>query len=329
MNAASMMVAQYGLTLIFLNVFAERIGLPLPAAPTLIFAGALATLGKLSVPAIFAAAFIACVLGDTLWYAAGVRYGRRVIGLLCRISLSPDSCVRVTENRFAHWGRFTLVIAKFVPGLSMVVRPLAGMLKLGWWQFEVFNGLGTALWVGVSIALGVIFHDQINQLLLWLKDFGLTASSVLVGVVVGFVAFKWWQRRRFAAMLRVARITVHELRPLMASGAPPIIIDVRSSISREADGRRIPGARVIILGELMQRLDELPTDREIVFYCDCPNEASAASAARRLMKLGDFRVRPLLGGLTAWVSAGYPVETEPAERALAANEDLLPADRSS
>lgn len=309
MNTASVM-AQNGLTLIFLNVLAERVGLPLPAAPTLIFAGALAVLGKLSAPAVFVAAFVACVLGDTLWYACGVRYGRRVVGLLCRISLSPDSCVRLTENRFVQWGRLTLVIAKFVPGLSMVVRPLAGMLKLGWWQFEVFNGLGAALWVGASIAVGMIFHDQINQLLLWLKDFGLTAFSLLVVVALGFVAFKWWQRRRFAAMLRVARITVHELHPLLAGEAPPIVIDVRSSISREADDRRIPGARVIVLDEVMQRLDELPTDSEIVFYCDCPNEASAASAARRLMKVGYVRVRPLLGGLTAWVSAGYPVETE-------------------
>ena len=105
------MVAHLGLTLIFVNVFAERAGLPLPAAPTIIFAGALAALGQLSAPAVFAVAFVACVLGDTLWYAAGVRYGRRVVGLLCRISLSPDSCVRLTENRFARWGRFTLVIA--------------------------------------------------------------------------------------------------------------------------------------------------------------------------------------------------------------------------
>ena len=318
MNAESAMVAQFGPTLIFVNVLAERAGLPLPAAPTLIFAGALAARGQLSVTAVFVAAFVACVLGDTLWYAAGVRYGRRVIGLLCRISLSPDSCVRATENRFAQSGRFTLVIAKFVPGLSMVVRPLAGMLKLGWRQFEVFNGLGAALWVGASIAIGMIFHDQINQVLLWLKDFGLTAFTLLVGVVAGFVAFKWWQRRRFAEMLRVTRITVHELHPLVSGGAPPIVIDVRSSISREADGRRIPGARVIILDELVQRLDELPTDREIIFYCDCPNEASAASAARRLMKLGYVRVRPLLGGLTAWVSAGYPVETEQADRAVRA-----------
>jgi membrane protein DedA with SNARE-associated domain/rhodanese-related sulfurtransferase len=294
-------------------VLAERVGLPLPAAPTLAFAGALAALGKLSAPAIFVAAFVACVLGDTLWYAAGVRYGRKVVGLLCRISLSRDSCVRVTENRFAQWGRFTLVIAKFIPGLSMVVRPLAGMLKIGWWQFEVFNGLGTVLWVSASIGIGMIFHEQVEQLLRWLRDFGLTAFSLFVAVFVGFVAVKWWQRRRFAETLRIARVTAHDLHLLMDGGTPPIVIDVRSAIAREADSRRIAGARVIALDGLMQRLDGIPADREIVFYCDCPNEASAAFAARRLLKLGYVRVRPLLGGLTAWVAAGYPVDTDPTE----------------
>ena len=306
----SELIAQYGLALIFANVLAERAGLPLPAMPTLIFAGALAVAGKLSALAVFGVAFIACVIGDTLWYAAGVFYGRRVISLLCRISVSPDSCVRQTENRFAQWGRLTLVIAKFVPGLSTVVRPLAGTIHLGWWRFELFNGIGAALWVGASVLAGIVFHDEINQLLLWLRDFGIIAVAIVLALVLVFVAIKWWQRRRFAKMLRIARINADELRRLMAGEPVPVIVDLRSSLHRDQDDRRIPGARIVRVDEISKSLHLFPADREVVFYCSCPNEASAAYAARQLMSMGYTRVRPLLGGLEAWVAAGYEVETE-------------------
>jgi membrane protein DedA with SNARE-associated domain/rhodanese-related sulfurtransferase len=306
----SELIEQYGLVLIFANVLAERVGLPLPAMPTLIFGGALAAAGKLSAPEVFGVAFIACVLGDTLWYAAGVYYGRRVISLLCRISVSPDSCVRQTENRFAQWGRFTLVIAKFVPGLSTVVRPLAGTIHLGWWRFELFNGLGAALWVGAAVVVGILCRDQIGQLLVWIRDFGALAFAIVFALAVGFIAVKWWQRRRFAKMLRIARINAEELRRMMEGEPMPVVVDLRSSITREQDARRIPGARVLRLDELAKKLDQIPTDRDVIFYCSCPNEASAAYAARQLMHLGYTRVRPLLGGLEAWVAAGYEVEIE-------------------
>jgi membrane protein DedA with SNARE-associated domain/rhodanese-related sulfurtransferase len=305
----SELIVQFGLALIFANVLAERVGLPLPAMPTLIIAGALVADGQFSALAVFGAAFAACVIGDTLWYAAGVYYGRRVISLLCRISVSPDSCVRQTESRFTDWGRLTLVIAKFVPGLSTVVRPLAGTIRLGWGQFELFNGIGAALWVAVSVLAGIVFHDQINLLLAALQDFGAIAGVIVLALLAVFIAVKWWQRRRFARMLQVARITASDLRQLMGGEPPPVVVDVRSAITREIDARRIPGARIVILGDVARHVEQFPTDREVVFYCSCPNEASAAIAARQLLKLGYTRVRPLLGGLDAWVSEGYEVET--------------------
>jgi membrane protein DedA with SNARE-associated domain/rhodanese-related sulfurtransferase len=315
------LIAQYGLALIFANVLAERVGLPLPAMPTLIFAGAMVTIGQLSALAVLGVAFAACIIGDTLWYAAGVYYGRRVISLLCRISVSPDSCVRQTENRFAEWGRLTLVIAKFVPGLSTVVRPLAGTIHLGWWQFELFNGIGAALWVGASVLAGMVFHDEINLLLAELQEFGAIAGAIVVALVVAFIAVKWWQRRRFTKMLRVARINAAELRRLMEGEPVPIVVDLRSPLTREQDGRRIPGARIVTLGDVMKDVEQFPTDRDVVFYCSCPNEASAAVAARQLMRLGYTRVRPLLGGLEAWVSAGYEIELERAASTLHGAED--------
>ncbi len=305
------LITQYGLVLVFANVLAERIGLPLPATPTLIIAGALAATGMLFAPALFGAAFVACMIGDTSWYIAGRLYGRRVMKLLCRLSLSPDSCVRQTENRFERWGDLALVLAKFVPGLSVVARPLAGAMRLGWPSFLFLNGLGAALWAAAAIAVGMLFHAQISRLLLRLEDLGTMALEVIGALLGAYIAVKWWQRRRFYRMLRMARISADELRQLMDAGRSPVVVDVRSPVALEQDSRLIPGALTMGVAEVDTRLDELPTDREIIFYCSCPNEASAAHVAKKLIDLGYTRVRPLQGGLDAWIAAGYGVEHRP------------------
>ena len=312
------LIAQYGLTLVFVNVLLERAGLPLPATPTLLICGALAATGRLSVWWIFALALLACVIGDTVWYVAGRYYGRRVMKFLCRVSLSPDSCVRSTENRFERWGRLTLVLAKFVPGLSTVVRPLAGAMRLSWGSFELFNGVGSVLWAGAAIGTGMLFQTQIGMVLLQIRHLGTEAGELTLVIVLLYVAYKWWERRRFNAALRLPRIEIEELRSLIAEGKAPIIVDVRSSLGRDQDRRCIPGALEMSLDEILARLGDIPEDREVVFYCACPNEASAALACRRLMDRGYSRVRPLKGGLDAWVAAGYEVEIRAGEKAPAA-----------
>jgi len=261
------LVAQYGLALVFANVLLEQVGLPLPAVPTLVIAGALAAQGKLSLMALFAVAFAACVVGDTLWYAAGRRYGRGVMRLLCRISLSPDSCVRQTEVRFSQWGGWTLVFAKFIPGLSMVAPPLAGATRLGWTPFLLWNALGIAIWAGAAIGAGALFEAQIGGLLARLEAWGALALQAIGALLALYVALKWWERRRFYKMLRTARITVEELRSLIDGGAGPVVVDVRTAGARARDPRRIPGASVMEVAELDARLSELPRDREIILYC--------------------------------------------------------------
>jgi membrane protein DedA with SNARE-associated domain/rhodanese-related sulfurtransferase len=303
------LIARYGLALVFVNVLLERAGLPLPATPTLIICGALAATGRLSVWWIFVLAMLACVIGDTLWYGAGRYYGRRVMKFLCRVSLSPDSCVRTTENRFERWGRVTLVLAKFVPGLSTVARPLAGAMRMSLGSFELLNGVGSVLWAGAAIGTGMLFQTQIGVLLLRLRDLGTIAGELTLVIVLIYVAYKWQERRRFNAALRLPRVSVEELRRLLEeSRAAPVIVDVRSALGREQDRPCIPGALEMSLDEISLRLAEFPQDREIVFYCACPNEASAALATRKLMDRGYSRVRPLHGGLDAWAAAGYEVE---------------------
>jgi membrane protein DedA with SNARE-associated domain/rhodanese-related sulfurtransferase len=302
------LIAQYGLALVFANVLLEQIGLPIPAIPTLIVAGALAAEGELSPSAIFSVAFAGCMIGDIVWYLAGRRYGRRVMTLLCRVSLSPDSCVRQTEVRFERWGKLTLVLSKFIPGLSTIAPPLAGAMRLGWWSFLVLNGLGVVIWAGVAIGAGMALHTQINELILRIEGLGTLAAEAAGALLGGYIALKWWERRRFYKMLRIARIGVDELRALMDGNERPVVVDVRSPGSRGLDPRFIPGALVMDVVEVDKQLEQLPADREIIFYCTCPNEASAALVAKKLIGLGYTRVRPLHGGLDAWIAAGYEVE---------------------
>ena len=302
------LITQHGLALVFANVLLEQIGLPLPAIPTLVIAGALAADGKLSALALFGVAFIGCVIGDTLWYVAGRLYGRRVMWLLCRISLSPDSCVRQTEYQFGRWGGLTLVLAKFIPGLSTIAPPLAGATRLAWAPFLLWNGLGIALWAAAAIGAGMLLHAQIGDLIVRLEDLGVLAVELAGALLAGYVALKWWERRRFYKMLRIARITVGDLRRLMDGGERPVVVDVRSPSIRKLDPRFIPGALAMDMAEVDQRLEQLPADRDIIFYCTCPNEASAAQVAKKLIELGYTRVRPLHGGLDAWLAAGYEVE---------------------
>jgi len=302
------LIAHYGLALIFVNVLAEQIGLPLPAVPTLIIAGALSVDGELSGWAVFAVSVAACLVADGTWFTAGRLYGNRVMRLLCRISLSPDSCVRQAEFRFERWGGLMLPLSKFLPGLSTVGPPLAGAMRLSWPAFLLWNGLGAALWSGAAIGVGMIFHAQVTELLERLEDIGLAAIAIVGAFLAAYIGFKWWERRRFYKMLRVARITADELHELLRKDKDTVVVDVRSPAARSRDARFIPGALALDDAQVDARLGGLPRDREIVFYCTCPNEASAAVVAKKLIETGYTRVRPLLGGLDAWIEAGHEVE---------------------
>jgi membrane protein DedA with SNARE-associated domain/rhodanese-related sulfurtransferase len=302
-------LTQYGFIVVVLNVLLDQIGLPVPAVPTLIIAGAVAADGQLSLGALFLGSVAACLLADCGWYWVGQVYGIRVLKTLCRISLEPDSCVSQTQTRFERWGVNSLVIAKFVPGLAIIAPPLAGAMRIGWLRFIALSTLSAALWSGCALFAGVLFRPQIQQLLHVLDRLGSAVGLIAVLLVAVYIAYKWWQRARFYSLLRMARIGVGELYELMQAGAAPVVIDVRSTTARALEPRWIPGAMSISLAEVGQHLKDLPRDRDIIVYCTCPSEASAARVAKVLMNHGFKRVRPLHGGLDAWLAAGYAVVT--------------------
>jgi membrane protein DedA with SNARE-associated domain/rhodanese-related sulfurtransferase len=300
------LIAQYGLLLVFINVLVEQAGAPVPAVPTMIVAGALAQADRLPLGGVLLVAVVACLLADFAWYAAGRHFGGGVMRTLCRISLSPDSCVKQSELRFQRWRGGVLLLAKFVPGLSTVAPPLVGAMGLRPAPFALFDGLGSLLWVGVAVCLGYVFANQIDYVLGALASAGSVALLLLGCLLAIYIVAKWWQRHRLLRTLRMARITVQELNDAIVAGQMPTIVDVRSDAVRTLDARVIPGALLADVNSVDRIVGAVPLESELVIYCTCPNEASAALVAH-----GYKRVRPLLGGLDAWYAAGYPVDQLP------------------
>jgi membrane protein DedA with SNARE-associated domain/rhodanese-related sulfurtransferase len=302
------LIEQYGLVVVFVNVLVEQLGAPLPAYPTLVITGALLDRGNYSAPALLLTAVVAALLADFAWYLAGRRYGRRVMSILCRISLSPDSCARQTESIYLRWGPSCLLVAKFIPGFASVASALAGTLGTRRINFVLFDSLGAALWAGSAIFLGSLFSTTIDDLLSVLDELGKWGMLLIAIALCAFIATKWWQRQSFLKSLRMMRISVDELHQLLQDGVAPTIIDVRSALSQQAG--RIPGAVMISDKDMNILAFDIPLDGEVIVYCSCPNEVSAARVAKQLMQRGYKRVRPLHGGIDAWIEAGYSVHSQ-------------------
>jgi membrane protein DedA with SNARE-associated domain/rhodanese-related sulfurtransferase len=301
------LVRQYGLGLVFINVLALQAGLPLPAYPVLIVAGAYAAMGGSPLWQLVPVGIAAALVADTGWYMAGRRFGMRILNLLCRMSLSQDTCVRQTESIFQRFGPSSMLFAKFVPGFASVATALAGALRLSYLKFLLFDAGGAALWVGVAVTLGYVFSDAIEGVMNTLSSLGHYGIWVVVAGFVAWIVFKWWRRYRFIKQLRMDRVSVDELREMMEKKAVQALVDVRSVITQQATGK-IPGARAVDMQNIAAGFEGVPVDGEVIVYCACPNEATAVKVAQKLQKLGFKRIRPLLGGIDAWIEAGLDVE---------------------
>jgi len=301
------LIQHYGLVFVFVNVLAEQAGLPVPAYPTLVIAGAYLTQGEHAFIALLLVGAVAAVIADTFWYLTGRRFGTRVLRTLCRITLSPDSCVRQTETIFERFGPASMLFAKFVPGFASVSTALAGAMGLRYWKFVLFDLAGALLWVGVAVGLGYLFRDAIAEVLETLRSLGKWGMLLVAMALAAWIAAKWWKRHLFVKQLRMDRVTVDELKSMLDADAVAAILDVRSALMQAASGR-IPGAHRIDMDRIAEGIAGLPTDGEVVVYCACPNEASAVKVAEKLRDVGFRRVRPLHGGIDAWIDAGHAVE---------------------
>ena len=299
-------LSRNGAWVVGLNVLLQQLGLPIPALPTMLLAGALAAAGKMNGFLAFALSVLASLLADLAWFWAGRRFGYPVLRLLCRVSLSPDTCVRQTESIFERWGFFSVVVSKFVPGFSTVAPPIAGALKMSPVSFTLASTASAALWVGAAMLAGFLFAPQIDLILAWMTRHVALAAGAMLALLALYLAYRAWQRLRLVRDVDAALITIDELALALGAPARPFVVDVGTRIAQQSRPH-IPGAALLDL-DAIARVDDFPADRDIVVYCACPNEASARRAAQILRRRGFRRVRPLRGGLDGWVAAGHPVE---------------------
>ena len=267
MNAAMDLLVGYGYAVVFGVVLAEQIGLPVPSQLVLLGAGALAGAGHLHPLPVLVAAAIASLIGDTLWYWIGRAGGPRVLGWICRISLEPDSCVRRTHGMFDKHGAWSLVFAKFVPGFSTIAPPLAGIVGMPLSEFAALSAVAGLVWAGAFITVGWLFSAQLEAIGTAFEGLGSWGVALMVGAIVGYVAYKYVNRRRFLRKLRIARITPQELKGKLDDGDDVMVVDVRDRVDFDAEPSIIPGALHVTTEELEARHREIPRERDIILYC--------------------------------------------------------------
>jgi membrane protein DedA with SNARE-associated domain/rhodanese-related sulfurtransferase len=299
--------AQNSLLIVFLSVLLSEAGVPVPAFPAVMTMAALAPQDGYALLAIVLAGLAGCLIADLAWYGCGRRYGQRILGWLCRISLTPDFCVRRTETVFAKAGPWSLLFAKYLPGVATLSVAMAGIIKTPLPVFLALDGIGALLLVGLPVALGHMFYGAIDAVVSELAKFGRLGALTLIGLVGIYLAAKWWRREAFIRQLRMDRITVGELCRLIDEGRNPLILDVRPKEVRARTGI-VPGAVPASRTDIDAVVTARAHQSEIVVYCSCPNETSAAVAAKHLKQAGFKKIRPLLGGFDAWVAAGRAVE---------------------
>lgn len=301
----------YGYFLLFGWILIEQLGLPCPATPVLLAAGALTIDGQLNLPSALLVGVMACLTADSIWYYVGKRYGHHMLRLVCKMSMEPTICVRRTQDSFGRRRQLTLLVAKFIPGLATLTSPVAGQRGMPFGEFVLFDGLGSTLWIGTLLTGGRLFGDALKHnphLLDWVGRF--SGALLLVGIL-GFFGVRLYRRRAILKALVASRLEPEELKRQLDLGEPVYIVDLRHPLELVPDPFMLPGALHISPEALTARVHEIPRDRDVVLYCTCPSEATAAKTAMTLYKLGIERVRPLRGGYDEWKKLGFPLDAVP------------------
>ena len=306
MNEMLEFVLRHGYLVVFAWVFAEQAGMPIPSAPLLLAAGALSGSRQMNLGLAIMFAVLGAVTSDSLWYELGRRKGFRVLEFICRISLEPDSCVRRTEVRFGRNGPHVLLVAKFVPGLNSMTSPLAGIIHMRWRRFILFDALGASLWAGTFMVTGYAFSGELERIAARAAYLGGGLLVLLLVPLACYIGWKLYNRQRFLRRLQIARITPEELKEKIDAGEDVIILDLRHALDFEAQPETIPGALHMDAAELEEAYEVIPHNREIVLFCSCPHEATAASLALLLRSKGITNIRPLAEGYEGWRSRGFP-----------------------
>ncbi len=312
MPIALIFFIQYAYPILFVWVLIEQLGIPIPSIPVLLTAGTLSATHRIHEAPALLSVLAACLIADTTWFLLGRRFGGAVLRVLCRFSMEASVCVSKTEDYFSRHGPFTLLFAKFVPGLSTVAAPIAGQTGMPLARFLVWDLAGSLLWAEAYLLAGRFFGDIAKRFATFFQVLSHFAFVIFVLMVLGFVLYRLWKQRKFISQVRSMRLEPEELKRMLdvaeAEGnTPPFIVDLRHPLDYLPDPRVLPGALRIGPGELAAHKEILPLDRDVVLYCTCPSEETSAKVAMQLHKLGVYRVRPLRGGFDGWKQAGYPL----------------------
>lgn len=306
------LIKHHGYLVISLVVFAEAIGVPVPGAVALVAGGAAVAMGALYGPVAAFYAVVAMLMADSLLYFLGSYTGWSILKFLCRISTDPETCVLSAAESFYKRGRPTLLVGKFIPGVSTLAAPLAGSMKMPFPQFLVLDFLGASLYALSYGAVGFIFRDFVAKIISGFRSAGHAVEIVIIVAVIAFIGYRvsrYWEHR---ADRVVPRVQVAELAAkLKAEGQAKILLgDVRSHGYYSAGAVRIPGSIRIEPNNLSVEIKQFPRNKDMYLYCTCRSEATSASVAHLLRKDG-FNAFVIVGGLTAWLRAGNPIEKVP------------------
>ena len=252
-------LARHGAGLLFAVCLLEALGLPVPAAIALLTAGALAALGKLAIGTAIVAAVAALLLGDIAYFVLGRKTGWWLLGILCRISANPDSCILTSAEAFYRRGRLVLLFAKFIPGLNTMAPPLAGSMRMPLAQFLALDFAGALVYVCAYIGIGFAFRDLLGALLDTMGRAGRVMELGLFAAFLAYVAYRLsfvWKSRVYRA---VPRVDITEV------DGP--VFDVRSHGYYDASAQRIQGSVRLEPNRLRETIALLPESEKIYLYC--------------------------------------------------------------
>jgi membrane protein DedA with SNARE-associated domain len=262
------LISKHGYALVGASIFAEAIGLPVPAAIALVAAGAAAASGTLSTPTLLLLSLAAMLLGDFLLFLLGRYTGWGLLGLLCKVSVNPETCILRSAESFYRRGKMTLLIAKFIPGVNTMAPPLAGSMKMRASQFLRFDFVGAALYILAYFGLGFLFRDFLVSIMLGFQAAGRAVEIIVLMAVAAYVAYRIWLYRKHSIYRVVPRVQVEELaRKLAEEKENILVVDVRSHGYYDTDASRIKGSIRLEPNNLAKELKTMPREKDVYLYC--------------------------------------------------------------
>jgi membrane protein DedA with SNARE-associated domain/rhodanese-related sulfurtransferase len=301
-------LAAHGFVILFAAVFLEAVGFPVPAALALLIAGGASARGALPAAYALPGAIAAMLAGDMLMFLIGRYTGWWLLGLLCRISLNPESCILRSADSFYRRGRRLLLVAKFIPGINTMAPPLAGCMNMRFLQFLRLDLAGVTIYILAYFSVGFVFSGALEAVTKGYRAFGRVMGWIVIALLVGYVALLCWRWIKERRLRSVAFAMVSDAAHAMRAGA--YIYDVRSHGYLDSKAVRISGSRRLDPHTLHQSNEEFPEGQLVYLYCTCVREATSVRVARELEKSG-LQVAVIKGGLRAWRKAGLPTEAVP------------------